>query len=86
MTLAIKILRDRLPTMLSESISEQLYTERRKPFRGKFFNNAHGKIGLHDFRNRLCFIGKIDLDWHGLGLSNDAIRTGLKKALNFDFI
>jgi len=85
MSLVIKILRDNQPETLYNSISENLFNERRRPLWGKFFNNAHGKIGLHDLKNRLQFIGNINMNWLGLDLSDNAIRTGLKKELNFDF-
>jgi len=54
-SLVIKIFRDRTPINIHDQITGNLYSERRKPNRGRFYNNSRGKIGLHELRNRLTF-------------------------------
>ena len=53
--------------------------ERRKSGIGKFFNNSKGKIGLQKVGNNLFFMAAIQDDWYKQDLSNDQIRTLLKR-------
>lgn len=84
-SLVIKLLRNKTPKMIYNTLLENLYVERRKPCRGRFYNNSTGKVGLHELKNRLNFICDLDFDWLGLDLSDDAIRIKLKKFFNFNF-
>jgi len=81
-SLVLKIIRDRYPKYLYDQLRTTLYTERRKPLIGKFYDNSKGKVGKHRLECRLTALK--DLEWYGLELSNDAIRTSLKKFLNFN--
>jgi len=81
-SLVLKIIRDRYPKYLYDQLSTTLYTESRKPLIGKFYDNSKGKVGKHRLECRLTALK--DLEWYGLELSNDAIRTSLKKFLNFN--
>jgi len=49
-SLVIKILRDCSPINIHDQITGNLYSERRKPNRGRFYNNSRGKIGLHELK------------------------------------
>jgi len=80
----IKIVRDRYPVYLREQLEKTRYTKRRQPYRPKFYDGLNGKIGRHKLENRLNVMD--DIDWLTTGLtSDDAIRSMLKKSLNFNF-
>jgi len=64
---------------LRDKLRETLFTTRRKPGIGKFFNNAKGKIGKQSIQNRLKFMDAIQTDWLGTELNDDARRRLLKK-------
>ncbi len=49
----MKTLRNKEPQILHSIITETLYTERRKPLNGKFYDNSHGKIGKQRLCNRI---------------------------------
>jgi len=85
-SMVIKILRDGTPVNIFNLINENLYSERRKPNKGRFYNNSKGKVGLHELKNRLTFICGLDFEWLHLDMNDNAIRTNLKRFLNFDFI
>ncbi len=78
-TVVIKCLKTGEPSMLRFFITETLYTERRHPHIGKFYNNAKGKIGRQKLGNGLDFFNAIKDNWLGMDLSNDAIRRLLKR-------
>ena len=80
----IKIMRDKTPVKLYNLLEKEMYTERRKPNKGKFRYNAEGKIGKQKFNNRLDHLLRIKDDWLEVGLSNNAIRKILKKTF-FDY-
>jgi len=67
-SLVIKILRNGTPKMINNTLLENLYMERRKPFRGRFYNNSTRKVGLHELKNLINFICDLDFDWLGLDL------------------
>jgi len=65
---------------MKSKLKETLFTTRRQPRVGKFFNNAKGKIGKQSIQNRLKFMDDITEDWIGLDLTDDVIRRLLNKA------
>ena len=75
----IKILKQRKPTNLYYYLQETIYTERQKPGFGKFFNNSKGKIGRQKVGNNLFFMAAIQDNWYKRDLSDDQIRTLLKR-------
>jgi len=79
-SITIKIIRDGYPKYINTQLHTTLYTERRKPLMGKFYDNSRGKIGKHRIELRLK-----DFEWLGLALSNDAIRARLMSYLNFGY-
>jgi len=82
---AIKIVRDRYPKYLVESLEKTYYNERRRPNEGKFYDASKGKVGRHKLENRLEMMD--GLKWVSTTgpLTNDAIRKLLKEHFNFDF-
>jgi len=67
------------PTFLSNEMKKNMFTERRRSGRPKFFANSKQKIiGRQALRNRLGFIGHFKFDWSD-GLSDDNLRVNLKK-------
>jgi len=78
-SLVIKTLKNNEPKFLKDSITSTLYTTRRKPLIGRFYNNAKGKTGKQALHNRLEMMDRLDFDWIGQNLSDDRIRTYLKK-------
>jgi len=78
-SLVIKTLKNNEPKFLKDSITTTLYTTRRKPLIGRFYNNAKGKIGKQALHNRLEMMDLVDFDWIGQDLSDDRIRTYLKR-------
>jgi len=47
---------------MKTKLKETLFTTRRQPRVGKFFNNAKGKIGKQSIQNRLKFMDDIAAD------------------------
>lgn len=84
-SLVIKIPRNGSPKNLYGTILENLKTERRKPNKGRFYNNATGKVGLHALKNRPTFMCDLDFNWLNVDLSNFVIQIKIKKFLNFNF-
>jgi len=82
-SITIKIIRDGYPKYINSQLKTTLYTERRNPLMGKFYDNSRGKIGKHHIESRLNDLK--DFEWLGLTLSNDAITTRLKSYLNFGY-
>jgi hypothetical protein len=78
-TVVMKCLKTGEPSVLKQLIQETIYTERRRPHIGKFYNNAKGKIGRQKIGNGLDFFNAIKDDWLDMDLSNDAIRRLLKR-------
>jgi len=78
-SLIIKTLKINEPKFLKDTITSTLYTTRRKPLIGKFYNNARGKIGKQALHNCLEMMDCVDFDWIGQDLSDDRIRAHLKK-------
>ncbi len=78
-SIVIKTLRDQKPVRLHNIVRETLYSERRHPTLGKFYNNAKGKIGRQKFGNNLEYMAAIKEEWNGLNLDNAKIRINLKK-------
>jgi len=54
---------------------ETIFSTRRQPRIGKFFNNAEVKIGKQRIHNRLKFMDEIKEDWLGMVLTHDAVGT-----------
>jgi len=79
-TAVIKILNTKKPMYSHSKLSESLYTTRRKPLIGRFFDNSRGKIGKQSLENRLSMMDAIGFDWIDQGLSDDRLRQLLKKA------
>jgi len=83
-SIVIKISRDGYPVYLKEQLEKTCYTERRQPHKPRFYDASKGKIGRHKIENRLDVMDNIG--WNTTGPnSDDAIRTMLKKSLNFNF-
>jgi len=81
---AIKIVRDGYPVYLSDQLEKTCYTERPQSHKPRFYDASKGKIGRHKLENRLDVMDNIG--WKTTGpSSDDAIRTMLKKSLNFNF-
>jgi len=78
-TQAIQILAKREPFYLYENLVETLYTTRRKPLMGRFFDNSKGKIGRQKLCNKMQCMDLMTTNWLGLDQSKDGIRRTLKK-------
>jgi len=78
-SLVFKIYKHREPFYLYLSLNETLYTVRRKPLIGRFFDNSKGKVGKQKICNKLRFMDSLCTDWIGKDFSNDALRRMLKK-------
>jgi len=80
-TTVVKIIRNNHPHQLFTSLSRNVYQERRKPSRLRFFNDSNKKVGLNCLRNRLTEIfNAIDFD-HYPNISDEGLRTNLKRLL-----
>ncbi len=60
-------------------IKEPLFSERRLPNLGKFYNNSKGKIGRQKLGNNLEFLHAIKYDLLGIQLGHNRLRRILKK-------
>ena len=80
-TLVMKIIRNKSPTYLLGTLRETIFTERRKPLNGKFYNNSKGKIGKQRIQNRIGFMNGIKDEWMMGNISDNEIRQLLKKNL-----
>jgi len=78
-SLVIKTYKHREPFYLYLCLNETLYTVRRKPLIGRFFDNSKGKVGKQKICNKLRFMDSLNTDWIGKDISNDALRRMLKK-------
>jgi len=56
---------------LHSTILENFYTERRKPNKGRFYNNASGKVILHKLKNRLKLVCDLDFEKLNIDLRNN---------------
>lgn len=74
----IKIVTNREPFYLYNDIIKNIYTTRRKPLIGNFFDNSKGKIGKQKLGNRLKFMAKINWDWIDTAMTKDRLRIRLK--------
>ena len=77
----MKTLRNKEPQILHRIITETLYTERRKPLNGKFYDNSHGKIGKKRLCNRIHFMNGIHNEWLLMNITDSEIRIMLKENL-----
>jgi hypothetical protein len=73
-SVVIKATRSQKPSVLYDFITETLYTERRHPHLGRFYDNSKGKVGRQKLGNNLEFFNAIKSDWLGLELGHDAIK------------
>jgi len=78
-SVAMKVIRDQQPKHLHQRLLDTLYTCRRTPLIGHFYNNAKGKIGKQSLENRLTHVDSLKTDWLGLDWNDDRIRINLKK-------
>jgi len=76
--LVIKVINQREPFYLYHDIQSTIYTTRRKPLIGNFFDNSRGKIGKQKLSNRLQFMTQMTTDWIDTEFSKDRLRTTLK--------
>jgi hypothetical protein len=76
----IKVIKSGQPSILHALVTETLYTERRHPGLGRFYDNSRGKVGRQKLGNNLEFFNAIRTDWLGMELGHDANRRLLKKA------
>jgi len=72
---------DDSPQFLKQTLLETIFTTRRNPKKGRFFNNAKGKIGKQRISNRLKFMDELKDDWIGMDTTTGALQTMLKKSL-----
>jgi len=82
--IVIKILRDRSPSFIFDTIMETHYTERRRADLAKFYDNSRGKVGKHRLCNRLSNLDNLP-GWYGKDLNDHEIRIMLKDYLNFEY-
>lgn len=68
-----------MPAYLHNTLMETLYTERRKPLTGKFFNNPKGKIGKQRLHNQIQFMDRMDDEWLLVNITDHDIRRLLKR-------
>jgi len=75
----IKIFTYREPFYLYNELVKHIFTTRRKPLIGNFFDNSKGKIGRQKLGNRLRFMAEIKADWIDTEMSKDRLRMLLKR-------
>jgi len=80
-SLVIKIIQNAAPQFLNTKLRETLFTTRRKPLIGRFYDNARGKTGKWPLQNRLQHMDCLNKEWLEWTWTNDVIRTTLKKTL-----
>jgi len=73
-----------LPTTLAGEMQRNMFVERRRSGKPKFYDNSRRKIGRQALRNRLMFMNRFDFDWSD-GLSDDRLRIDFKKALEMTY-
>jgi len=67
------------PKRLNNVIKQNVYTERRRPDRYKFYSSANLRIGDQSLTNWAgSLMNELDFDW-AMGLSYDQIRVKLKR-------
>jgi len=64
---------DDSPQYLKQTLLETIFTTRRNPRKGRFFNNTKGKIGKQRISNRLKFMDEIKDDWLGIDTMTGAL-------------
>jgi len=74
-----------LPLALSVEMQKNIFMERRRPGRPKFYDNSRGRIGRQALRNRLGIINNFGFDW-SYGLTGDSLGTNLKKVLGMKIL
>jgi len=74
----IKIIRDKGPSILYERLTNNLYTENRRPGLGFFFDNSSNKRGKQTIQNQLSIFKSISKQWLDNNTSDNAIRRMLK--------
>jgi len=80
---AIKSITKCIPFNLHAEFKRNMFTERRKPLKPKFFDDSKRRIGRMAARNRLNFINDVEFDWIN-GMTDDLLRIKLKKHFKFD--
>jgi len=85
-SVAMKVIRDQQPKYLHQRLLDTLYTCRRTPSIGHFYNNAKGKIGKQSLENRLMHMDSLKTDWLGLDWNDDRIWINLKKTFFTSYI
>ena len=78
-SIVIKCLRNNEPAFLTNCLRSTLYTERRHPHQGKFYDNSKGKVGRQKLNNGLIHMAAIKFNWLGMDLGDAAIRNSLKR-------
>jgi len=81
-SIAMKVMRDEQAKYLHQRLQQTLYTCRRTPLIGHFYNNAKGKIGKQSLENRLTHGLLEDCLWLGLDWNDDRIRINLKETFS----
>jgi len=76
----IKAITRKQPTTLANEMGQNMFVERRRSEKPKFYDNSRRKIGRQALRNRLLFMNTFNFDWLD-GLTDDKLRINLKKAL-----
>ena len=65
--------------MLSKSLTENYFEEKRAPGVIMFFDLSSNKPGRQALKNRLLFMRQIKTPWNAKQLSDDAILVEMKK-------
>jgi len=81
-SLVIKTMTAREPVELYQRISRNHYSERRKPWKMKFYNNSKTRTGLQGIENRIDFVGTLDFDHYNW--TKNSLRINLKKSLGMN--
>jgi len=65
-------------TVLANELRRNMFTERRRSGRPKFYGDSKRRIGCQSLRNRLNFLNGVSFDCIN-GMSDAALRINLKK-------
>lgn len=79
-SLVIKTIANREPFYLYHYLAQTIYTTRRKPLIGLFYDNSKGKIGRQKINNKLVCMRTISKGWIDINYSKDSLRTMLKRS------
>jgi len=75
---AIKAITRGTPKAIAEELQKNMFKERRRQNRPKFFDDSKRKIGRQQLKNRLNFLNGLSFDWID-GMCDATLRINLKK-------